>query len=70
MHEHETNLPPNLTNQNRTPITVQKFEALDAKRFKLKIKEDFVNMKNVNIMGREFLVTKKLNRGRYILVAK
>lgn len=67
---HEDNMPPVMPNPNRTPITVQKFEPIGGNKFKVKIKEQFINMKDVHIDGKDYLVTKRLQRGRYILVSK
>jgi hypothetical protein len=53
---------------SRTPITIQKFESIGKGKFKLKIKEHFINMKNIRVYGKDYIVTKSLARGRFIVV--
>lgn len=62
----QVNTPGHQEN-NRIDITVEKIQSMGAGRFKVKIAETKASLIDMRIDGREFVVTRRLGRGRYIV---
>lgn len=54
----------------RISINVEKIEPIGHGRVKVKIREHGVNLLDMRHEGREFVVTRSLGRGRYIMREK
>lgn len=54
-------------NDNRKSITVQKMQSIGVGRFKIKLAETHDRFSTLTISGIDYIVTRNLGRGRYII---